>query len=232
MYVISLTSIPPRLPRIGPVLESLAAQRPAPDAVYLCLPQEWARFGDFDDPVSVPEGVVIHRSAVDYGPATKVIPIANDPRIKARRIIYCDDDWIYPTGWAAALLAFATPHEAVAASGFNVDRLQRVGTYPEPEFVEIAQGFGGVVVDPKWMTLPEVAPPHEARLADDIWLSGQLAQQGVLVRLCPEARIGLCPAFEDAHGLQDLNQPGHRRVEANAAALEALTQRYGIWPAI
>ncbi len=230
MYAISLTSIPPRLPRIGPVLESLLAQRPAPEAVYLCLPYRWERFGEYAGALDVPEGVVVHMSLVDWGPAMKVIPLANDPQFKAQKLIYCDDDWIYPTGWAAALLAASLPSLAVAASGFNVDRLKRLGVYPGPDFVEVAQGFGGVCVDPVWMRRPEVSPPENAKLADDIWLSGQLAQQRVPIRLCQQAREGLVPAFEDRHGLQDLDVPGQRRAEANAAALDALTQRYGIWP--
>lgn len=232
MYVISLTSIPQRLSRIGPVLESLLAQRPAPEAVYLVLPQRWVRFGEFEGQLAVPEGVVIHRTVVDWGPASKVIPIASDPQIEAVRIIYCDDDWIYPDSWAAALLGGGQPHEAVAGSGFNVDRLRRRGKAPGSDFVQITQGFAGVSVDPKWLCLPDAAPPAEARLADDIWLSGLLARQRVPIRLCPEAREGLVPAFEDGYGLQDVQAPGQSRAEANAAALDALTQRYGIWPGL
>ncbi|MEO0370227.1 MAG: hypothetical protein AAF231_02115 [Pseudomonadota bacterium] len=232
MYVISLTSIPPRLPRVGPVLESLLAQRPAPEAVYLCVPKTWARFGTFDGQIRVPDGVVIHRSEADLGPAMKVIPLANDPQLRAQRIIYCDDDWIYPTGWAAALLACGTPGEAVAASGFNVNRLGRHGACLAHPFVEVAQGFAGVSIDPEWLALPEATPPEDARLADDIWLSGQLARQGISIRLCPEAREGLLPAFEDAHGLQDVAEAGQRRAEVNAAALDALTREFGIWPSL
>ncbi|MEM6589612.1 MAG: hypothetical protein AAF641_14290 [Pseudomonadota bacterium] len=230
MYVISLTSIPPRLPRLGPVLHSLLTQRPAPEAVYLCLPQSWSRFGELDGQLAMPAGVVIHRSVLDLGPAMKVIPIANDPQIKAHRIIFCDDDWIYPSGWAEALLACGKPDEAVAGSGFNVDRLKRRGANQNPDFVDVAQGFGGVSVDPKWVALPEAAPPEKARLADDIWLSGQLRRQGVPIRICAAARDGLRPAYDDGHGLQDLAQSGLRRAEVNGAALDAMTARYGIWP--
>ena len=45
MYAVALTSIPPRLPRLGPVLASLLAQTPAPERVLLCLPERWARSG-------------------------------------------------------------------------------------------------------------------------------------------------------------------------------------------
>ena len=41
MYAIALTSSPPRLARLGPVLEALLAQEPAPERVLLCLPEAW-----------------------------------------------------------------------------------------------------------------------------------------------------------------------------------------------
>ena len=75
-------------------------------------------------------------------------------------------------------------------------------------------------------------PPKEARVDDDIWLSGQLARQGIAIRLCPEARRGLAPAFADGYGLQDIEAPGQTRAEANQAALDHLTRRYGIWPPV
>lgn len=232
MYAISLTSIPPRLSRIGPVIESLLAQRPSPDMVCLSLPKVWARFGAWDAPLNLPDGVFIHSSDVDYGPAQKVILFAIDPPISVNRLIYCDDDWIYPQGWAEALWNAGRPGEAVAASGFSVRRLKRRGGSETEAHVDIAQGFAGVCIDPEWLRLPDIAPPPEAAFADDIWLSGQMARQGISIRHCPEARAGLRPAFEDGHGLQDLDAPGQARAEVYHAALEELTRRYGIWPAV
>ena len=127
MYAISLTSIPPRLPRIGPVIESLLAQRPDPVAVCLILPSDWARFDTPMGDIELPDGAFIHRAKLDLGPGQKAISFANDPPFDVTRLIYCDDDWIYPQGWARALLDAGTPQEAVAASGFSVSRLKRRG---------------------------------------------------------------------------------------------------------
>jgi len=232
MYAISLTTIPPRLPRLGPVIDSLLAQRPAPEAVHIYLPKAWDRFEPVDNMYDAPKGAVIHIVDMDYGPAMKAICFAGYHGNKASKLIYCDDDWIYPQGWAAALLAAGAPEVAVAASGFNVDRLKRVAPRKSLGFVDIAQGFAGVFIDPNWVNVKDSVPPREARLADDIWLSGQLARQGIPIRLCPAARRGLEPAYDDEHGLQDLDAPGLRRAEANQAALDLLTRRYGIWPAV
>jgi hypothetical protein len=201
-------------------------------AVYLVLPDDWARF---DAPVSgieVPSGVEIIRRERDEGPASKAIWVRNHPLKSAHRLIYCDDDWIYPQGWAKALLSCGRDDEAVAGSGFNVDRLKRRSDRRDGPYVDIAQGFAGVCIRPEWVCQDDIAPPPSARLADDIWLSGQLARQGIAIRLCPQARRGMVPAFVDAQGLQDIDVPGQTRREVYQAALTGLTERYGIWPPV
>lgn len=230
MYAIALTSIPPRLARLGPVLASLLAQDPAPARVLLCLPEAWQRF---PGPVAVPalsDGVELVTADADFGPATKAIAPARALTGHIDHLIYCDDDWLMPPGWASALLTAQRPGEAVAASGWSVDRLKRQST-AKPGCVDIAQGFSGVLIDPRWLAGQEIAPPPEAWATDDIWLSGQLAQQGVAIRLAETARKGITPAFDDAHALQDAVIDGRGRHAANMACVEALTRRYGIWPA-
>lgn len=229
MYVIALSSIPPRLPRLAPVLTRLLAQRPAPARVLLCLPRTWRRFPGAVNLPALPEGVEVVTVPEDYGPATKALGAA--PLLAGRigRLIYCDDDWLMPPGWAAALLGAQRAGEAVAATGYGVTRLRRQGTAREG-FADVAQGYSGVLVDPAWLCRPDIAPPQAARAVDDIWLSGQLARQGVPIRLAPAAREGLAPAYEDAHGLQDTPVGGLSRNEANLACADLLTRRYGIWP--
>ncbi|MEQ8291051.1 MAG: hypothetical protein RIA08_02505 [Roseovarius sp.] len=230
MYAVTLTSIPPRLPRLGPVLASLLAQKPAPARVVLCLPERWARFpGDGPLP-ALPDGVELLRVPEDFGPATKAIGPARALAGQVDRMIYCDDDWLMPPGWAAALLAEWREGAAVAASGWSVERLKRQGA-AGPGCVDIAQGFSGVLIDPRWLSGAEVVPPAEARAVDDIWLSGQLARQGLPIRLADGARAGMAPAFEDGHALQDAVIGGRGRHGANMACVEVLTRRFGIWPA-
>ncbi len=234
MYAISLTTIPPRFDRLGPVLASLVMQRPEPVAVYLCVPDAWHRFPGEGWAVDALDGVTILRSKEDFGPATKAIVAARRIVGQVPRLIYCDDDWIYPPGWAAALLSAGSEGEAVAASGFSVARLKRCSgvSMNSTTHVDIAQGFGGVSVKPEWVAGAEAVPPPEARNADDIWLSGQLARQGIPICLCPTAREGLRPAFDDDHGLQDVDLPDQTRIASNRAALEELTRRYSLWPAM
>ncbi|WP_422033176.1 hypothetical protein [Roseovarius sp.] len=231
MYAIALTSIPPRLPRLGPVLASLLAQEPAPARVILCLPEQWARFPGGGALPAMPEGIERLDVPEDLGPATKAVGPARALAGQVERLIYCDDDWLMPQGWAGALLSAQRKGEAVAASGWTVDRLTR-RSGARPGCVDIAQGFSGVLIDPRWLAGDGMAPPSAAWAVDDIWLSGQLARQGIAIRLATGARAGMAPAYDDGHALQDAAIGGRTRHEANMACVEVLTRRYGIWPAL
>ena len=223
MLVISLTSIPPRLPHLGPTLESLLAQ--GADAVWLCLPRVYRRFGAFEVP-KFPESVEVKWSDTDHGPATKVIPAVRALRGQGARLIYCDDDWVYEQGWVRALALVDAP--VVATSGFDVARLKR-RAQPGRGDVDIAQGFGGVALWPDDLDHAALEVPEVAFAVDDIWLSGHFARLGLPVSLCPEARE-LCTPRDLGAGLQDAQVFGRDRAEANRGCVEELTRRFGIWP--
>jgi hypothetical protein len=233
-YAISLTSIPPRYHRLGPVLASLLAQRPAPARVILCLPRCPARF-DPAPPPALPDGVEVMWTDCDEGPASKVLPaaraLAGGQAGRIDRLIYCDDDWIMPQGWAAGLLGAGGLNEAVAAAGFDVDRLKRHShRAQDPALRDIAQGYAGVSIRPEWLTGQDCTPPPGAWAVDDIWLSAQFARQGQPVRLARGARDGLQLAYEDNHALQDAEILGRKRHAANLACVASVTSRYGLWP--
>lgn len=115
--VVTLSSIPPRFGKIGPVLESLAAQRV--DRVCLYVPHAYRRFPDWDGALpQVPDGIEIRRCAEDLGPATKVLPAAQEFAGQDVDILFADDDHIYAPGWAQRfLLAKAQRPGAVIAQG-------------------------------------------------------------------------------------------------------------------
>ena len=231
MYAISLTSIPPRFGHLGPVLRALLAQRPAPARVLLAMPDRFARFPGPATPPELPDGVDLLRVPQDDGPATKVLPAARALSGSGLSLIYCDDDWLMPPGWAARLLEARAGDEAVAAAGFDMARLKRRGrTLQDPEHTDVAQGYGGVLIRPEWLAHDWCAPPDMAWPVDDIWLSACLAHQGVPIRLRRSARAGMRLAFEDAHGLQDAVIQGRARHTANLACAAEAARRFGIWP--
>ena len=219
MYAISLTSIPPRFHRLSPVFAALLTQRPAPVQVLFTLPKGYTRFPGPVKPPDLPEGVTLLWADTDLGPATKVIPAARALADRDLRLICCDDDWLYGPDWAAHLLT--DDEEATTGQAWDIARLGRAGTG-----IDIAQGFSGVCIRPDWLAAADMDPPPEARTVDDIWLTGQLARQGIPLRERPAARQQMRPAYDDHHALQ------HRtpRNAANRACADLLHRRYGIWP--
>ena len=228
-YAISLTTIPPRFDRLGPVLRCLLAQVPTPAEVLLCVPQNYDRFpGAFELP-AVPEGVTVLRGGADLGPGMKAIKGARYLLGRIPGLIYCDDDWLMGPDWARHLLNAKKGDEAVAGQGFNVDRLRRVSTCANG-YCDIAQGFSGVLADP--LVLAEAEAPTEvaSRVVDDIWLSAHMAGEGIAIRQAPLARHAIRPAFDDGHGLQGQQFDAKDRAEANLQCVAAMASRYGIWP--
>lgn len=123
MYVISLSSIPPRFPDLPRVLTALLAQDPAPAAVLLHLPRRFRRFPEHDGCLpELPAGVELRLVDADLGPATKVLYAARELRGRNLDLLYCDDDRIYLPHWARTLLKARRrhPEAAVAAQGFHM----------------------------------------------------------------------------------------------------------------
>lgn len=216
-YTISLTSVPHRYARLQPVLLSLLRQRPEPDAVILCLPDGHAP--------DVPRGVEIYHQDSDIGPGLKIRGCATG------LMLYCDDDWIYGQGWASALLNARHSGEAVTGQGFSVARSGRTSPTKAP-YVDIAQGFSGVLLDAEWIV--DARPPqNEAeRVVDDIWISAHLAGKDVRIRQSADARAKIYPAFDDPEGRQHTVVKGLTRAQANARCAASMAERYGIWPAV
>ncbi len=126
MLIISLTTIPTRFHLIGPTLDSLVRQRAPVDRILLYIPRRFRRFPDYDGSLpEVPEGVEIRRVDDDLGPATKVLCAAREFADRDCDILFCDDDRIYPAGWAAAMLAARAerPGDAIAALGREASSL-------------------------------------------------------------------------------------------------------------
>ncbi|MEJ5079713.1 MULTISPECIES: glycosyltransferase family 2 protein [unclassified Ochrobactrum] len=98
--IATLSSIPSRFNLLQPTLKSLLRQSLKFSEVRLYIPTSYRRFPDWDGKLpEVPEGVTIHRCEKDYGPATKVLPAAQDLKGQDVDILFCDDDKIYDRGW-------------------------------------------------------------------------------------------------------------------------------------
>lgn len=235
MPVISLTSIPPRFGQLGACLEGLLAQRP--EALILAIPRRYRRFPGPVEVPPLPAGVTLLRPAQDAGPALKLLAAARYLRGQGVRLIYCDDDWDYAPGWAAALEAAWTPGRVASAAPFAVRRLRRAAPYaPEgsphaPPGAWIAQGFAGVLLAPDELPAGALAmPPAAAWAVDDIWLSAQFARAGLGITTVPAARALAVPRAVPGPQLQDARIEGQDRAAANRACAALAHARYGLWP--
>ncbi|GHC47632.1 glycosyltransferase family A protein [Neogemmobacter tilapiae] len=123
---ITLSSIPPRFPFLGPILQTLVDQQGASAPVLLFIPESYRRFPDWDGTLpKVPAGVTIVRCAQDHGPATKVLPALQRFAGQEVNILFCDDDNLYPADWLATFLLAAQdrPEVALCAHGAELNSL-------------------------------------------------------------------------------------------------------------
>ena len=195
--VVSLTSIPSRLPFIAPTIKSLLRQSVAPQKIILNIPSVSLREGV---PYVIPEflkglDAIELNLCPDHGPATKLLPSLQGLS-PSQPILVVDDDRIYHRSVLADLLdaAGARPEAAFGLSGWSVpeDLTDRPTTVwsnlmmrapaPirarrlwQPVQVDILQGFSGYIVRPDQFDLAAVSDyegaPAAARLVDDVWFA-------------------------------------------------------------
>lgn len=125
--VITLTTIPPRLPHLEQTLTSLDRQNV--DAVYLNLP-------DFCDKTQsayqLPnwlmgkpwQRLVLNHCNNDYGPATKIIPTLKIETQANTQILICDDDHVYEDRWSEDYFDNMLPGQYVCGNGANTSCIE------------------------------------------------------------------------------------------------------------
>lgn len=103
--ILSLTTVPPRFPVVHENLRALLRQTAKIDAINLYIPRKYRRFeyNERDLP-EMPDGVSLRIIDEDLGPATKVLPAAQEYRGQDAMIIFCDDDKVYDDKWAQRLI--------------------------------------------------------------------------------------------------------------------------------
>jgi hypothetical protein len=252
--IVSLTTIPSRLPLLEPTIKSLLRQTVAPERIILNLPVHSLRE---DRPYVLPEalrhlqGVEVFQCE-DAGPATKLLPtitrVAPD-----QLVLIVDDDRIYHRSVLADLLAAARgfPGAAIGHSGWNVppDLTDRPTTVysnlfmrapapirarrlRRPVQVDILQGLSGYLVRPDQFDLPgltnyDKAPP-EARLVDDVWIAAHRRAPAFVV---PARRTNYPPlqgqALLSRSSLGLINRgPGGHALRSNSIVLRHFAGRW------
>ncbi|MGE0230434.1 MAG: glycosyltransferase family A protein [Flavobacteriaceae bacterium] len=218
--VVSLTTIPERVPYLAPVLAGLLEQDRPADRVILALPDYSLRSGKpYPALEQVPHGVDLLRCA-DTGPSTKLLPAL---RAEAdAHIIVADDDVIYPSDFISTLLAGhrAIPDAAIGLRGWCIEPNVEPRHYEHvwgtalrtARQVDILLGVWGYLIPPG--SLDEAVfdyggYPDAMRWVDDVWISGHLARRGVARHVVPSRGFPLRTRAERLHALTfGLNRSG------------------------
>jgi len=206
--IVTLTTLPSRIDRIGPTIKSLLNQTVSPGAIRINLPSVSRREGR---PYVVPTWLTALRSVavapceIDYGPATKLIP-ALAGAAPDQRLLVVDDDRIYHPYLIEQFLAWSEAHPdvAVAASGWDApadltDRPTTLiatlrGRPPAPikctrvkglMEIDVMQGLSGYLVRPGFFDRAAIGDytgaPEAAFFVDDVWISAHCRAPKVIV---------------------------------------------------
>jgi len=202
--VISLTTTPSRITRLGPTLRSLLTQDYPLTAIYLAVPRRSVRE---NRAYAVPTRLARHPTVTvidserDWGPATKLLPML---RVEQERpetlIITVDDDNVYPREMVSTFVRFSLtlPDAALCFRGWRVPPSGRwqdgravFGTRVDaPTPMDVITGCGGILVKPRFFDAAVFnydAAPRSAFFVDDIWISGHLARRRIPRYVIPSA---------------------------------------------
>lgn len=209
--VVAMTTIPPRIQHLDPVLDAMLTQTWPVAAIHLSIPFVYNRTGErYVIPPWLASKVGVHISRCeDLGPGTHLLNALRLERDPWTFIVVVDDDHIYSHDLVETLMraAFAHPGSAVAAQGFlsipglKLDRdspryLHDQGFAAGPVLVS----YLGVVYqrgffDNSVFDYSNIAA--QCKYQDDMWFSAHLAQKGIR-RAVLGAALGV-QELEDLH---------------------------------
>jgi len=258
-YIISLSSIPSRFRNIYETISSIKSQSIKPSKIILNLPKFYNRFGKLDlKEIPVIDGLEVKICESDFGPATKIIPTLKSSN-PDQKIIYCDDDIIYGKNWAESLLKINqhSPDCCVcgigqslkiieikhkySGSGNPLTRLMSSmkyrrekkiikNSFEKQNFSEIAAGYGGVLIKPKFFTADVFNIPPQLWAVDDIWISGNLALTNTKIIKDVRGKINI--TFSEVSNTDPLTRFVHNQSSRdllNFEGIEFFKKNYGIW---
>jgi hypothetical protein len=223
--VASMTTIPGRLNKTRPVIESILSQTIPIDHLEFNIPYHCIRTGEI---YTIPEWlqnlpkVKIHRTE-DYGAITKVAPTLLRHKNNDTYIWSVDDDFQYPCNTLATLFRAHNPsiYRILCLQGafWNNARGDGYhGTINEGP-VHFIEGFGSVLYPPKCIKddfenyVVTTSKDMDCRKSDDIILSNYFAKYEITMYTCfnPE-RVDIhskaMPYYKDSNALH-LQDTGH-----------------------
>jgi hypothetical protein len=199
--VVSFTTSPTRINKCGPMINSILDQSRRPDLFILNIPEEFARTGEtYNVPKYIRKSLTVNRIAVDYGPATKIIPAVLYLREHAdvydpenTRIIYLDDDIAYPKKMVETYEKMIDPNDnnVWTSTGFDFVNMNLSGKRGHKDTATIAEGYGSVCVKlntfgddfMEYMTRYTASDNQICRLSDDVILSNYYLRRNLGINI-------------------------------------------------
>jgi len=253
--VVTLATIPSRISKIAPVIDSIKAQTRSPDRIYVCISKFCLREQstyDVPDWLRQDESIEVLVSPNDYGPATKLIGMLDKEPDPITRIVIVDDDWAYNPDMLEVFERRLEEYgrAAIGSSGGRLPRhwsemearigpeieakpqlrhqLIFVAESPEDIVVDILQfGFGAIMLR-GWFDndIRDLVEPLEPLFfADDVLFSGYLESKGIQ-RICIS---GMPLPHRLAHWNTRALHGDGRATRNYKAAIPELAARLNIW---
>ena len=152
--VISFTTSPTRIHKTEELVKNLTNQTLKPDLILLNIPKVFARTKEtYNIPSFISDKIKINIVEKDVGPATKVVPTIkylNEHNFDKNntKIIYIDDDILYPKTLVEAYSEICKPYDnsVFCAGGFNFINFRIVGCRQHLQQTTIAEGYASVCV--------------------------------------------------------------------------------------
>jgi len=179
------------------MIHSILDQTRNVDLFLLNIPEEFARTGEtYNVPKYIRKSLTVNRIAVDYGPATKIVPTVLYLRERAdiydpehTRIIYLDDDIAYPKKMVETYEKMIAPNDnnVWTSTGFDFVNMGLNGKRNHKDTATIAEGYGSVCVKlntfsddfMEYMTRYTDNDNQICRLSDDVILSNYYHRRNV-----------------------------------------------------
>ena len=244
--VVSLSTVPDRIPNLKPTLDSLSNQTRPPDEIVLALPDFSLRQRK---PYVVPEYlrsyslVRILRCGRDWGPATKFIPVVQEELAAGRgdtRIMVLDDDRIYPRDALETFLHYSRqlPNAALCFRGapmpvglkWRKPKLCLADRIRAPQKVAVIMGCGSYLIQPRFFDAQlwdySAAPPA-AFYMDDIWISGWLDRGGVKKYVVPAS--AMMRTARQQRGTATLDDVPNGRRQSNNEAIRFFADTWNVF---
>lgn len=206
--IVSFSTMPDRIERLQPMLESLLNQTRPPDEIVLTIPKFSVRQKrGYRVPgylAKVPRFRLLYADT-DWGPATKFIPVIQEERAAGQNdtlIMVVDDDRVYPREAIEIYLHFHNqlPNAALCFRGVRMphsldwrDSWSTFGSkIQQPQRTAVITGGGSYLVQPRFFDeslWDYSSAPAGAFYVDDIWISGCLDRRGVEKYVVPGSRM-------------------------------------------